>query len=60
MTFSTWRDIFLMGAAVYTIGGLIYIPFIKAETQPWNFKKRDDGDTVKMSDCLELRATNRL
>jgi hypothetical protein len=58
MTFSTWRDIFLMGAGVYAIGGLVYIPFIKAEPQPWNFKKGEEkGDNPEMTDCMELRGS---
>ena len=35
-TFASWRAIFLLGAAVYAFGGAIYIPFIRAEPQPWN------------------------
>ena len=35
-SFGTWRAIFLLGAAVYALGGAVYIPFIRAEPQPWN------------------------
>ena len=35
-TFASWRAIFLLGAAVYAFGGAVYIPFIRAEPQPWN------------------------
>ena len=35
-TFGSWRAIFLLGAAVYAFGGAVYVPFIRAEPQPWN------------------------
>ena len=35
-SFGTWRAIFLLGAAVFALGGAVYIPFIRAEPQPWN------------------------
>ena len=32
-TLGSWRAIFLLGAAVYTFGGIVYIAFIRAEPQ---------------------------
>ena len=26
----------MLGAAVYALGGAVYVPFIRAEPQPWN------------------------
>ncbi len=55
MTFATWRGVFLMGAAVYTFGGLVYIPFVRVEPQPWNYvnkgkEEAKEPETIHMRD----------
>ena len=39
MTFSAWRIVFLTGAGVYAFGTAVYIAFIQAKPQPWNYRK---------------------
>ncbi len=41
MTFSAWRSVFLLGAAIYFAGNAAYVLLIDGETQKWNYPKEE-------------------
>ena len=46
MTFSAWRIVFLTGAGVYAFGTAVFITFIQAQPQPWNYRKDKEQSTT--------------
>ncbi|XP_049790088.1 sialin-like [Schistocerca nitens] len=42
-TLEQWRIIFFIGSGLYLVSGLVFIFFGSAETQPWNFKKKEEA-----------------
>ncbi|XP_049764406.1 sialin-like [Schistocerca cancellata] len=42
-TVEQWRIIFFIGSGLYLVSGLVFIFFGSAETQPWNFKKKEEA-----------------
>ena len=53
MTFEAWRLIFLMATAAYLFGNLVYVAFIKAETQHWNDKTAADLQDKMFEDVCQ-------
>ena len=37
MTFAAWKTVFILAAAIYFGGNLVYVFLIKGEAQSWNF-----------------------
>ena len=44
MTFTAWRTVFFLGGAVWIAGGTIYLIFIQAKVQGWNFVQSEDEE----------------
>ena len=58
MTFSAWKFVFGLAAAIYTVCNLAYVFTIDGKPQPWNFPEstHPDVDENKEKLILDTRA----